>query len=312
MRVASSTFPDNFLYQTNNLQAQQNQLQQEASSGLKLTLPEDNPSAMAQVLNLQVNSDANLQYQTNITNLTNQATSVSSALTSLQTIVSKAGEITTSADGITSPAGFTSYATQVGELIQQALQLANSKDSQGNYIFGGTKSGAPPFTATTDSSGNVTGVTYNGNTSVNQTEIGPGITVAAQVPGANTTGSGPNGLFADSRSGADLFNHLISLQQHLTAGNASAISTTDAPNITKDENNVIGQVSANGVLQARLQATTSMEALHQTDLTTQISSKTDADLATTITRLQQTQTAYQAALQSSIMVRSLSILNYLP
>jgi flagellar hook-associated protein 3 FlgL len=311
MRVSSSTFPDNFLYQTNLLQGQQTQLQQEATTGLKLSLPEDNPSAMAQVLNLQSDADANTQYQANITNLTDQATNVSSALTSLQAIVSKAGEIATSADGTTSPAGFTSYATQVGELIQQALQLANSQDSQGNYIFGGTKSGAPPFTATTDSNGNVTGVTYNGNSSVNQAEIGPGVTVTAQVPGANTTGSGANGLFVNSSSGADLFNHLISLQQDLTAGNATAVSTTDAPNITKDENNVIGQVSANGVLQARLEATGSMEGLQGTDLTAQISNKTDANLATTLTNLQQTQTAYQAALQSSVMVMNLSILDFL-
>ena len=311
MRVSSSTFPDNFLYQTNLLQNQQNQLQQEATTGLKLSLPEDNPSAMAQVLNLQADSSANQQYQSNITDLTNQATTVSSALTSLQAIVSKAGEITTSADGITTPIALNSYATQVGELIQQALQLGNSKDSQGNYIFGGTNTGTPPFTATTDSSGNVTGVTYNGNTSVNQAEIGPNITVTAGVPGANTTGTGAAGLFTDSRSGADLFNHLISLQQDLNSGNTTAISTTDAPDITKDENNVIGQVSANGVLQARLQATTTTETQQYNDLTTQISGKTDANLATTLTSLQQTQTAFQAALQTSVMVQNLTILDFI-
>ncbi len=312
MRVATSTFSNNFIYQSNNLQAQQNQLQQEATSGLKLTLPEDNPSAMGEVLNLQASEDANTQYQTNITSLSNQVSNVSSALTSLQTIVGRAGDITTLADGLTAPTALASYATNVAGLIQQALQLANSKDSQGNYIFGGTKTGAPPFTATTDSNGNVTGVTYNGNASVNQAEIGPGITVTAQVPGANTTGSGANGLFVDSRSGADLFNHLIALQQDLASGNTAAVAATDAPNITKDENNVVAQTGANGVLLSRLQTTASMEALQHTDLTAQISNKTDADLATTITRLQQTQTAYQAALQSSVMVRNLSILNYLP
>ena len=311
MRVSSSTFPDNFLYQTNLLQAQQTQLQQEATTGLKLSLPEDNPSAMAQVLNLQADSSANQQYQSNITDLTNQATTVSSALTSLQAILSKAGEITTSADGITTPIALNSCATQVGELIQQALQLGNSKDSQGNYIFGGTNTSTPPFTATTDSNGNVTGVTYNGNTSVNQAEIGPGVTVTAGVPGANTTGSGPAGLFTDSRSGADLFNHLISLQQDLTSGNTTAISTTDAPDITNDTNNLVSQVSANGVLQARLQATTTTETQQYTDLTTQISGKTDANLATTLTSLHQTQTAFQAAIETSTMVMNLSILTYL-
>jgi flagellar hook-associated protein 3 FlgL len=311
MRVATSTFPDNFVYQANQLQAQQNQLQSEATTGLKLALPEDDPSAMAEVLNLQTDSSANQQYQTNITNLTAQATTVSSTLTSLQAIISKAGEIATSVDGTSTPTELAADNASVGELIQQALQLANTKDSDGNYIFGGTDTTNPPFTATTDASGNVTGVTYSGNTSVAQAEISQGVTVSAQVPGANTTGSGPAGLFVDSGSGSDLFSHLISLQQDIASGNTTAVSTTDSPNITKDENNLINQVSANGVLQARLQATSSLATQQGTNLTTQISGETDADLATTLTHLQQTQTAFQAALESSTMVLNLSLVDFL-
>jgi len=312
MRVSTSTFSDNFLYQANQLQAKQNLLQQQATTGLNFSLPSDDPSAMAQVLNLQTDATANTQYQSNITDLQNQATTVSGVLTSLQTITSKAGEIATSADGTATPTQLASDAQQVSELLQQAVQLGNTKDSQGNYIFGGTNTGSPPFTATTDSSGNITGVTYNGNTDASQVEIGQGVTVSAQVPGANTSGPGPAGLFVDSQSGADLFNHLISLQQDLTSGNTTAIASTDAPNITKDENNVISQVSANGVLQSRLQAASSIATQQASNLTTQISGKTDADMATTLTHLQQTQTAFQAALQSSVMVMNLTILDFLP
>jgi flagellar hook-associated protein 3 FlgL len=311
MRVATSTFPENFLYETNQLQAQQNQLQQQATTGLKFSLPEDNPSGMAEVLNLQCTSSANQQYQTNITNVQNQATTVSSALTSLQAIVSKAGEIATSSDGTTSPTALQSYATQVNNLIQQAVQLGNTQDSSGNYIFGGTVTSTPPFTATTDANGNVTGVTYSGNNAQIQVEIGPGVTVSANVPGSNTSGSGAAGVFVDSASGADLFNHLISLQQDLASGNTAAIASTDAPNINKDEDNVVNQVSSNGVLLARLQATSSLTTLRGNSMMSQMSTQTDADLATTLTHLQQTQTAYQAALQSSVMVMNLSITDFL-
>jgi flagellar hook-associated protein 3 FlgL len=48
-----------------------------------------------------------------------------------------------------------------------------------------------------------------------------------------------------------------------------------------------------------------------TNITTQTSNLTSADLATTLTKLDQTQTAYQAALQSSLMIMNLSILNYI-
>ena len=311
MRVSSSTFPDNFLYQDNLLQAQQNSLQQQATTGLKFSLPEDNPAGMSEVLNLQASSSANQQYQTNISDLQSQASNVSGLLTSLQAIVSQAGQIVTSADGTATPTEMTTYATEVGNLIQQALQLGNSKDSQGNYIFGGTATGSPPFTATTDSNGNVTGVTYNGNSTVNQVEISPGVTVSAQIPGANTTGSGADGLFVNSANGADLFSHLISLQQDIASDNTAAISTTDTQNISKDETNVLGQVSTNGVLLSQLQATGSLATLQGNNMTTQISGKTDADLATTITHLQQTETAYEAALESSSRVMEISLVDFL-
>jgi flagellar hook-associated protein 3 FlgL len=312
MRVATSTFPDGFLYEVNQLQTQENQLQNQASTGLKLSQPEDNPAAMEQVLSLQTDSNANAQYQSNITTLQSQATTVSNALTSLQTLSNQAGEIATEADGIATPSQLSSYAQQVGSLIQQALQIANTKDSDGNYIFGGTQTSTQPFSATTDSSGNVTAVTYQGNSNVAQAEIAPGVTVSAQIPGANTSGSGPAGLFANSSTGADLFSHLISLQKDLTSGNTAAISSTDAPNLTKDDNNIIAQVSANGVLQSRLTATSSLATQQGLAITSQISGKTDADMATTLTHLQQTQTAFQAALQSSAMVLQISILNFLP
>ncbi len=42
----------------------------------------------------------------------------------------------------------------------------NSQNAQGEYLFGGTQNSQPPFVATTDASGNVTAVTYQGNDSV--------------------------------------------------------------------------------------------------------------------------------------------------
>lgn len=311
MRVATGNFTNDFLYETNQLQNQQNQLQNEASTGLKLTLPDQDPSVMSQVLTLQADSSANQQYQTNITQLQSQASTVSNALTSLQSLTSQASEIATSAGGTTNPSEMTSYATQVGDLIQQALQIANTKDSNGNYIFGGTANGSPPFVATTDANGNVTGVTYQGNSNVAQSEIAPGVTVSAQVPGANTSGSGPAGLFTNSSTGADLFNHLISLQKDLASGNTSAITSTDAPSLTKDDDNVLDQISTNGVLSSHLTATANLATQSGNSLNSQISSDADADLATTITQLQQTQTSFQAALETGTMVMSMSLVNFL-
>ncbi|MDB6022601.1 MAG: flagellin [Pedosphaera sp.] len=312
MRISSSMFSNNFLLQINQLEQRQNTLQSQASSGQKITRPEDDPAAMASVLNLQTSVSANTQYQNNIAQLQSSATASYSAMDSLKTISDRAGEIATLAsNGTTSPQQYASYATEVGQLIQQAVAVGNTQDANGNYIFGGTLTNGKPFSTTTDASNAVTAVTYQGNTSVAQSEIAPGLTVTTQTPGANTTGSGPTGLFTDSRSGADFFNHLLSLQKNLAAGTGTAISSTDTPQLAKDEANIINQMSANGVTQSALSHANNSAAAQSANTITQISGLTNADLATTLTQLQQTQTAYQAALQSGTKVLSLSLLDYL-
>jgi flagellar hook-associated protein 3 FlgL len=311
MRISSSLFTNNLLSQMNQLQGQQIQLQNQATTGLKVSLPEDDPAAMNQVLALQTQDAANTQYQSNITQLQSTATTAASAMNSLQTITEQAGEIATEAGGVNSSTQLANYATQVGSLIQEALQAANTQDAQGNYIFGGTINNQPPFAATTDSDGNVTAVAYKGNTNVSQCQIGPGQTVTAQVPGENTTGTGPAGLLADSRSGADLFRDLISLQQNLTSGNTSAIASTDSPNLTTDENNLVSGIAENGVLQSTLESAGTAATQLGNSLATQTSNLTSADLATTLTKLDQTQTAYQAAMQSGVMIMNLSILDFI-
>jgi len=312
MRISNSTFTGNFLSNIQQLEQQQNTLQGQASSGLKVTTPEDNPAVMAQVLNLQTDSSSNTQYQSNITQLQNTATTSASAMNSLQTLVSQVNEIATEASsGTTSSTQLSAYATQVSALIQQAVQLGNTKDAGGNYIFSGTATTTQPFIATTSASGDVTAVTYQGNTEVAAADIGPNTTVSAQVPGANSSGSGAEGLFADTRTGADLFSHMISLHQDLASGNTSAISATDAPALNTDEDNIISQISANGAMQSALSAASSIATAQGTNLTTQISNNTSADLAQTLTELSQTQTAFEAALESGTMVMSVSLLNFL-
>ncbi len=312
MRISSSSFSYNFLNQVQQLEQQQNTLQEQATTGLTVTLPEDNPSVMAQVLTLQTTSAANTQYQNNIAQLQSTATISGTAMTSLQTIVSQVNDIATEAtNGTNTSTQLSAYATQMASLIQQAVQLGNTQDADGNYIFSGTAANTQPFIAATDANGNITSVAYKGNSDVAESDIASNMTVSAQVPGENSSGTGAEGLFADSRTGTDLFSHMIALQQDLASGNTSAISATDAPALTKDEDNIINQISGNGVMQSALTAAGNIATAQSTNLTTQISGDTNADLAQTMTQLDQTQTAYQAALESGTMVMNLSLLNYL-
>jgi flagellar hook-associated protein 3 FlgL len=313
MRVATDSYTNTMLNEFSMLKQQQINLQNQVSTGLAVQAPSDNPDAMQTTLSDLSSQATQQQYSSNISTAQAQANSVYSVLQSLQTITSQANTITTEAgSGTASPTDLKSYATQVNALIQQAMQLVNTQDpATGQYLFGGTSSGSPPFSAATDASGNVTAVTYQGNTSVNPTQIAAGVSVSTEVPGANTSGSGAYGLITDSRSGADLFNHLIQLQQNLSSGNTSAISGTDKPNLQNDEDNMTYQVANTGNVQARLNTASSLATTQSNSLATDISNTSGVDLVQTLTDLSQTQTAYQAALQSSASIMQLSILNYL-
>ena len=156
----------------------------------------------------------------------------------------------------------------------------------------------------------ISAATYGGNSATNQSEIGDGLTVAVDVPGANTGAGGARGLFTDSQTGADFLNHLISLRDDLRAGNPAAI-TADNKNFQSDENNVAYQVANNGVAQNRLTAAAAFLTSDSAAVDREISSQSGADLAQTIVALNRAQNGYQAALQSSVKIMQLSILNYI-
>jgi flagellar hook-associated protein 3 FlgL len=313
MRVATNAYTDSMLNQFNYLASQQYLLQNQASTGLRVQAPSDDPVAMQNTLKYLSDGATQQQYTANISTLQARATSIDGVLQSLQTISSRAGEIATAAGSATNAqADLNNYADEVNQLINQVVTAANTKDpATGQYLFGGTASSTPPFTTTTDANGNVTAVTYNGNSTVNQAQIGANLTTSVDIPGANTGTGGARGLITDQQSGADFLNHLISLRDNLQAGNTSAISGTDSANLQKDESNIAYQVANNGVQQNQLTAAATLATNQSQSLNQMVSTASGADLVNTMVQLSQAQTAYQAALQSGAKIMSLSLLNYI-
>ncbi len=138
-----------------------------------------------------------------------------------------------------------------------------------------------------------------------------GVTLSPYTPGQNNSGSGPRGLITDSRSGADFFNHLIDLQNNVQAGNTNAVHGTDLPNLLTDEENFLYHMSTNGSIQARLESADTIASQRTHALEREISKQADADLAQTLVRLNETNNAYQAALQGAGKILNQSLLDYI-
>jgi flagellar hook-associated protein 3 FlgL len=310
MRVTANTFPDSLIDQLSLLTQRQYRLQNQAATGQRITVPEDDPIGMQRVLDLQTESKAVAQYARNITNLKEQAQANYQVIRDLKKVSDRAGELAVLADGTKSPEELKVYAIEVTQLIEQAVQVSNAQ-FRGHYLLGGTLSDRPPFVLTTDADGNVAGVTYQGNEAVSESGVASGVTMSTQTIGANTSGSGLRGLITDSRFGADFFNHLIGLQNHLLAGDTASIASTDRPQLNRDEDSLILHASENAVLQGRLESAASAAGQRSSSLEVLISNEADADLAQTLVRLNQTQNAYQAALQSGARLLQNSLLDYL-
>jgi len=310
MRVPSTTYTDTFTNDLNTLRARQSALQQQASTGLRVTAASDDPAAMQSALNNIAGKTQAQQYNSNVTVLQDRTNQIYNVLTSLQTISSKVGEDATAAGSVS--ADKSALVADLNTLINNAVDLANTQDpATGAGIFGGTSGSAQPFVATRDSDGNVTSVSYAGNSSVNATEISQGVTLSVDVPGVNASGSGAHGLFADSRNGADFFTNLIQLRNDVAAGNTTAVAGADTTAVQKDSDNLIFQIGNLGATQTRLNLTATTLQNQLSALDNNISNSTNADLVQTMVQLTQAQNSYQAALTSGAKIMQLSILNYI-
>jgi len=311
MRVSSSSFSNSLLNQLGQISARQTRLQNQAATGQRIAAPEDDPSAIARVLSLQAEDKTVASYQSNIGLLQGRANDSFQAMHAVKTKSDRAGEIATLAvDPLKSTEDLQGLASEVSGMIQDIADSMNHQ-SGGDYLFGGTKTDQPPFVVTLDANKMVTSVTYQGNATVPDCQVSEDSDLAVTVPGANDTGSGPRGFITDTRVGADFFNHLISLQNHLQAGDKAAIAATDAPALAKDEDNIIFNLAGNGAVQNRLTAASQLAQTRSTSLNGLVSQETDADLAQTMVQLNQTQLAYQAALQTGATIMNQSLLNYL-
>jgi flagellar hook-associated protein 3 FlgL len=110
---------------------------------------------------------------------------------------------------------------------------------------------------------------------------------------------------------ADFLNHLVQLRDALNTGVSTNVSAVQ-PALVTDENNLVSGLSEYGAVQLRIEISQSQQQDRLNDIDKLVSSETDVDLPTTITKLNQASVAYQAALQSTTKIMGMSLLDYLP
>jgi len=319
MRVTSNLFPNSLASQLQTLQSQIADDQNAISTGKKLTLPSDNPTDYRRALELR-NSQLQTHSFLQVTQIVQEHTQASyTAASQLQTLVSRASEIATRASSVLSSSDMAAMAVEVNNLLEQSVADGNTKDSNGQFLFGGnylqasdtdpaTAAAYVPFSVTRNASNQITAVTYRGNTNVTQLAVQDGSKMDLNQIGSSATGT-PRGLFVNNTD--NVFTQLITLRDSLTAGNAPAALAT-LTGLNGVENNVATVIGATSANLDRLNITTqSLQTKLQSDEGV-LSQLSDADYASTVLALNQKQNSFQAALQSGAKILNLSLMNYLP
>jgi flagellar hook-associated protein 3 FlgL len=310
MRTSFNSFSNRLVDTLGGLAARQMRYQVQASTGQRIVSPEDDPAAMRRVLDLQDEGARVGQFQRNVTRLKELTTATYGVLRGLTRVSDRAGEIATRADGTRSAQELTALGHEVTQMIEQAATAANTTN-RGDSLLGGTRTDRPPYAVTKGPDGRVLSVTFQGNSETTSMEISEGETVTANSVGSSPAGAGAPGVITDPRTGADFFNHLIELQNKLLSGDTAGIAATTRTALKADGDNLLLHLSGNATLQGRLEVAGASASGRSAAIEKQVSNESDADLAQTLVKLNETQLAYQAALQTSGKILSMSLLDYL-
>lgn len=170
MRISTTQIYGQGLKAFGDQQAKLAKLQQQISTGQRLTKPSDDPAASARVLELEQIVSLYGQYQTNINQAENRLDLQEGVTTGLENVITRIRELTLQGNNATQDdISRTSIAYEVDQLREQALSLANTVDSNGDYLFGGFQNQNKPFNDTV--TGAISHVTFAGDAGTLSTQI---------------------------------------------------------------------------------------------------------------------------------------------
>lgn len=269
--------------------------QNELATGRRVNAPSDDPAATAVAIGIHGQTSQNDQFTQNISNLSGLLQTADSTMSSVITVLNQAISLGTQAgDGTLDATDRTTISTQIQAVTQQMLSLANTT-YQGNYIFAGNNSGQPAYVQDPTSP---TGVTYQGNSGVNQIEISQGTDIATNVPGSQ--------IFSNSSN--DVFAALNNLAQAAQSGNGVQAAVAQ---LSSAFDYVNSQRSFYGSQLSQLNNVNNYLTNNKVQLASQENTAIGIDLAQATVDVQNALTNRSAILAAGAKIQNVSLLDYL-
>lgn len=306
MKVSTSMFFDNASTQLGNIQGSLSKTQEQLSTGKQINRPSDMPDKASLITRLESELARQASYQSNLKVVNTRLQAQETALKNTSDVMYRFKELAVQASNDTlSAADRKSIALEMTQLKEQILSLANSQDSNGNFLFAGSRVGDAPFAQ--DAHGTVV---YQGDQSRMVVPVGDNRRMNLNIPGSDAfvhlVRDDPKG----KKVGIGFFQALNDL--------VNAVGAVDRPNIQRG----IGELDTmqQGISDANAQVGTDMNVVDSQnsvleEITLRLKSTRsdveDLDYTEAITKMNKDQLALEAAQSSFAKISKLTLFSYI-
>jgi flagellar hook-associated protein 3 FlgL len=306
MKISTTLYFDRATQQLGNSQNELSKTQEQLSTGKQIVKPSDAPDKAALVTRLESELARQTGYQNTLKAVNVRLTAEETALKNTSDVMYRIKELTVQAANATlSSQDRQSIALEINTLKDQVLSLANSQDSNGNYLFSGSKTTQPAFSK--DANGRVQ---YQGDQARMKVNVGDSRRMNLNMPGSDAYVRIVRDDGKGGKTGIDFFQSLDDLAQ--------AVQKGDLTNIQRG----IGEVDTlqNGISQGLGQVGADLTVVDmQNNVLDQVvlqlkstrSDVEDLDYTAAVTKMNKDQLALEAAQSSFAKISQLSLFKYM-
>jgi flagellar hook-associated protein 3 FlgL len=194
MRVSSNQFQQVAIDSMLDQHAKLSKVQQQVATGRRIVKPSDDPVASAKIVKMSDVISNVEQFQHNITTARAKLNLEEGVLANVIDVFHRLRELTIQANNDSQSSETRGFiAEEMGQLLDEVVGLANSTDSNGEFIFAGNKGHHKPFSGKSEG-----GFEYHGDAGQRFIAIGPRRQIAVNDSGTD--------VFREIRDGNGKFN----------------------------------------------------------------------------------------------------------
>jgi len=306
MKVSTGMFFDNATTQLGSIQGNLAKTQEQLSTGKQINKPSDMPDKASLITRLESELARQASYQGNLKAMNTRLQAQETALKNTSDVMYRFKELAVQANNDTlSAADRHTISLEMTQLKEQILSLANSQDSNGNYLFAGSRVGQEPFAQ--DAKGTVV---YQGDQSRMVVPVGDNRRMNLNIPGSDAFVHMVRDNGKGQKVGIGFFQALTDL--------VDSVDKVDRPNIQRG----IGELDKmqQGISDANAQVGTDMNVVDsQTSVLDEItlrlkttkSDVEDLDYTEAITKMNKDQLALESAQSSFAKISKLTLFSYI-